>query len=169
MRVGIPTEIKDDEYRVAITPSGVRELTEHGHEVLIEVGAGDGSAIPDASTRPGRQIVPDADEVFGEAEMVVKVKEPQPVEIERLRPGQILFTYLHLAPDPELTGPAPIGRDRHRLRDGRADHGRTAAARADERDRRHDRDPGGRLHAREAARRARHPARRRARRRGRRT
>jgi alanine dehydrogenase len=104
MKVGVPTEIKDDEYRVAITPSGVRELTEHGHEVLIEAGAGDGSAIPDASYEAqGARIVPDADEVFGEAEMVIKVKEPQPVEVERLRPGQVLFTYLHLAPDPDLT------------------------------------------------------------------
>jgi alanine dehydrogenase len=104
MKVGIPTEIKDDEYRVAITPSGVRELTEHGHEVLIQAGAGDGSAIPDASYEAqGAGIVPDADEVFGEAEMVIKVKEPQPVEVDRLRPGQVLFTYLHLAPDPDLT------------------------------------------------------------------
>jgi alanine dehydrogenase len=104
MKVGIPTEIKDDEYRVAITPSGVRELTEHGHEVLIEAGAGDGSAIPDANYEAqGARIVPDADEVFGGAELVIKVKEPQPVEVERLRPGQVLFTYLHLAPDPDLT------------------------------------------------------------------
>ena len=100
----MPQEIKDDEYRVAITPSGVRELTEHGHEVLIEAGAGDGSAIPDASYEAqGARIVPDADEVFGGAEMVIKVKEPQPDEVERLRPGQLLFTYLHLAPDPDLT------------------------------------------------------------------
>jgi alanine dehydrogenase len=104
MKIGIPGEIKDDEYRVAITPSGVRELTEHGHEVVIEAGAGDGSAIPDASYEAqGAVIVPDADEVFGEAEMVIKVKEPQPVEVDRLRPGQVLFTYLHLAPDPDLT------------------------------------------------------------------
>ena len=104
MIVGVPQEIKDDEYRVAITPSGVRELTEHGHEVLIEAGAGDGSAIPDANYEAqGARIVPDADEVFGGAEMVIKVKEPQPDEVERLRPGQLLFTYLHLAPDPDLT------------------------------------------------------------------
>ncbi len=104
MKVGVPTEIKDDEYRVAITPSGVRELTEHGHEVLIETGAGDGSAIPDSSFEAqGARIVPDADAVFGEAEMVIKVKEPQPDEVERLRPDQVLFTYLHLAPAPELT------------------------------------------------------------------
>jgi alanine dehydrogenase len=104
MKVGVPTEIKDDEYRVAITPSGVRELTEHGHDVLMQRGAGEGSAIPDAEFEAqGARIVPDAEAVFGEAEMVIKVKEPQPVEIGMLRPGQVLFTYLHLAPDPELT------------------------------------------------------------------
>jgi alanine dehydrogenase len=104
MRVGVPTEIKKDEYRVALTPSGVRELTDHGHEVLVQAGAGEGSAISDADYEAqGARILPDADAVFAEAEMVVKVKEPQPVEVARLRPGQILFTYLHLAPDPELT------------------------------------------------------------------
>jgi alanine dehydrogenase len=104
MKVGIPTEIKDDEYRVAITPSGVREMSEHGHEVLIESGAGDGSAIPDMSFEAqGARIVPDAETVFAESEMVIKVKEPQPVEVERLRGDQVLFTYLHLAPAPELT------------------------------------------------------------------
>ncbi len=104
MKVGIPTEIKPDEYRVAITPSGVREITEHGHEVLIEKGAGAGSAILDSDYEAqGARIVPDSDSVFGEAEMVLKVKEPQPEEIEMLRPDQLLFGYLHLAPDPELT------------------------------------------------------------------
>jgi alanine dehydrogenase len=104
MRVGIPREIKEDEYRVAVTPAGVRELVEHGHEVLIEVGAGEGSAIGDADFEAqGARIAPDAAAVFGEAEMVLKVKEPQPAEIEMLREGQVLFTYLHLAPAPELT------------------------------------------------------------------
>ncbi|HXV05176.1 MAG TPA: alanine dehydrogenase [Solirubrobacterales bacterium] len=104
MRVGVPREIKTEEYRVAITPAGVRELVEHGHEVLIEAGAGEGSAIADAEFEAqGARFVPDAAAVFGEAEMVLKVKEPQPPEIEMLRPGQLLFTYLHLAPDPELT------------------------------------------------------------------
>jgi alanine dehydrogenase len=104
MRVGIPTEIKPDEYRVAITPAGVREMSEHGHEVLIQTGAGAGSAILDAEYESqGARIVPDAEAVFGEAEMVIKVKEPQPVEIEMLRSEQLLFTYLHLAPDPEQT------------------------------------------------------------------
>jgi alanine dehydrogenase len=104
MKVGIPAEIKPDEYRVAVTPAGVRELVEHGHEVLIEVGAGEGSSIEDtAFTAQGARIVADAAKVFGEAEMVLKVKEPQPREIEMLRQGQLLFTYLHLAPAPELT------------------------------------------------------------------
>ncbi|HET7053085.1 MAG TPA: alanine dehydrogenase [Solirubrobacterales bacterium] len=104
MIVGVPKEIKPDEYRVAITPAGVREMTEHGHQVLLEVGAGLGSAIADAEYESqGGCIAPDAAAVFGEAEMVLKVKEPQPAEIEMLRRGQLLFTYLHLAPDPEQT------------------------------------------------------------------
>ena len=104
MRVGVPQETKPDEYRVAITPAGVREMTEHGHEVLVEAGAGSGSAISDAEYEAqGARIVPGAASVFSEAEMVIKVKEPQPAEVEMLRPGQLLFTYLHLAPDPELT------------------------------------------------------------------
>ena len=104
MKVGVPCEIKPDEYRVAITPAGVREMAVHGHEVLIEAGAGEGSAIADADFEAqGACIVPDAATVFGEAKMVLKVKEPQPVEVEMLRSGQLLFTYLHLAPDPELT------------------------------------------------------------------
>jgi alanine dehydrogenase len=104
MKVGVPTEIKTDEYRVALTPSGVRELVDHGHEVVIQRGAGEGSAISDADYEgQGATILPDAEAVFGEAEMIVKVKEPQPVEVGMLRPGQTLFTYLHLAPDAELT------------------------------------------------------------------
>jgi alanine dehydrogenase len=104
MKVGVPTEIKPDEYRVAVTPAGVRELVEHGHDVLIQAGAGEGSAIADKQfEEQGARTVPDAAAVFGEAEMVLKVKEPQAVEIEMLRPGQLLFTYLHLAPDPEQT------------------------------------------------------------------
>src|SRR5688500_13239009 len=104
MRVGVPTEIKTDEYRVALTPSGVRELVEHGHEVLAQQGAGVGSAVlDDEDTAQGARIVPDAETVCAEADMVVKVKEPQPGEVAMLRPGQTLFTYLHLAPDAELT------------------------------------------------------------------
>ncbi|HEY2714838.1 MAG TPA: alanine dehydrogenase [Solirubrobacterales bacterium] len=104
MRVGIPTEIKADEYRVAITPAGVRELREHGHEVLVQAGAGEGSAIADAEFEAqGARIAPDAATVFAEAEMVMHVKELQAEEIAMLSPGQLLFTYLHLAPDPEQT------------------------------------------------------------------
>jgi alanine dehydrogenase len=104
VKIGVPTEIKADEYRVAITPAGVREMTEHGHEVLVEAGAGLGSAISDADYEAqGAKIVPDAGTVFAEAEMIIHVKELQPSEIEMLREGQLLFTYLHLAPDPEQT------------------------------------------------------------------
>jgi alanine dehydrogenase len=104
MKIGVPTEIKSDEYRVAVTPAGVRELTEHGHEVLVQAGAGEGSAIADGSYEAqGATIVPDAAGVFEAAEMILHVKELQPSEIEMLRPGQLLFTYLHLAPDPEQT------------------------------------------------------------------
>jgi alanine dehydrogenase len=104
MKIGVPREIKPDEYRVAATPAGVRELVEHGHEVLIEAGAGEGSAISDADFEiHGARTVAEAATLFAEAEMVIKVKEPQPVEVEMLHPGQLLFTYLHLAPDPVLT------------------------------------------------------------------
>jgi alanine dehydrogenase len=104
MRIGVPTEIKSDEYRVAVTPAGVRELTEHGHEVMVQAGAGEGSAIADSAYQAqGASIVPDAEGVFEAVEMVLHVKELQPEEIEMLRPGQLLFTYLHLAPDPEQT------------------------------------------------------------------
>ena len=104
MKIGVPTEIKSDEYRVAVTPAGVRELSEHGHEVLVQAGAGEGSAITDTSYEAqGATIVADAAAVFEAAEMILHVKELQPAEIELLRPGQLLFTYLHLAPDPEQT------------------------------------------------------------------
>jgi alanine dehydrogenase len=104
MKIGVPTEIKSDEYRVAVTPAGVRELSEHGHEVLVQAGAGEGSAISDSSYEAqGATIVPDAAAVFEAVEMILHVKELQSTEIEMLRPGQLLFTYLHLAPDPEQT------------------------------------------------------------------
>jgi alanine dehydrogenase len=103
MRIGIPTEIKTDEYRVAITPAGVRELSVRGHEVLVQAGAGDGSAMANDDFRAqGARIVEDADAVFAEAELVLKVKEPQPDEARKLHEGQTLFTYLHLAAEPEL-------------------------------------------------------------------
>jgi alanine dehydrogenase len=104
VRVGVPTEIKPDEYRVSLTPAGTRELVEHGHEVLVQKGAGDGSAIPDAEyVAQGAKILPDADAVWAEAELVLGVKEPLPEEYPRIRPEHVLFTYLHLAPDPDLT------------------------------------------------------------------
>jgi alanine dehydrogenase len=104
MKVGVPTEIKTDEYRVALTPTGVRELVDAGHEVVVQAGAGAGSAIDDSRyVEQGAAIVPDADAVFEEAQLIVKVKEPQAEEVARLRPHHTLFTYLHLAPDPELT------------------------------------------------------------------
>src|SRR5919108_307219 len=104
MKVGVPTEIKTDEYRVSLTPAGVRELVEHGHEVLIQSGAGVGSTIPDEEfTAQGARILPDAQSVFDEAELILGVKEPQPQEVAMLRPHHLLFTYLHLAPAPELT------------------------------------------------------------------
>jgi alanine dehydrogenase len=104
VKVGVPTEIKTDEYRVAITPAGVREMNEHGHTVLVQAGAGEGSAISDEEfAAQGAAIVPEAADVFAEAEMIIHVKELQAREIAMLRPGQLLFTYLHLAPDPEQT------------------------------------------------------------------
>jgi alanine dehydrogenase len=103
VRVGIPTEIKPDEYRVAITPAGVRELCSRGHEVLIQAGAGLGSALSDEQFQvQGASIVADAPTLFAAAELVLKVKEPQAVEVELLREGQTLFTYLHLAAEPQL-------------------------------------------------------------------
>jgi alanine dehydrogenase len=100
VKVGVPTEIKTDEFRVALTPSGVRELVDHGHEVVVQAGAGEGSAIGDDEYRAqGASLLPDAAAVFAAADMVVKVKEPQEAERKMLRSGQTLFTYLHLAPD----------------------------------------------------------------------
>ncbi len=104
MKVGVPTEIKPDEYRVALTPTGVRELVDSGHEVFVQSGAGEGSAIEDSRyTEQGATMLPDADAVFETAHMIVKVKEPLTEEVERLRPHHVLFTYLHLAPAPDLT------------------------------------------------------------------
>ena len=127
MKVGVPTEIKEDEYRVAITPAGVREMVEHGHEVLIQAGAGEGSAIADADyEEQGARTVADAavalrrgrDDPPGQGAAAGRDRDAAP--------GQLLFTYLHLAPDPEQTrGLHELGRDLRRLRDGR---GRPAAA-----------------------------------------
>jgi alanine dehydrogenase len=100
MLVGVPKEIKDNEFRVGIVPSTVRELTEKGHKVLVESGAGAGAGLPDSDYQAaGAVIARDADAIFGKAELIVKVKEPLAVERKKLRKDQILFTYLHLAPD----------------------------------------------------------------------
>jgi alanine dehydrogenase len=102
MRIGVPKEIKVHEYRVGLVPAGVRELTAAGHEVLVETGAGNGIGVDDAQFRAaGAAIAAHAPEVFERADLVVKVKEPQPAECRMLRSGQVLFTYLHLAADPE--------------------------------------------------------------------
>ncbi len=105
MKVGVPQEVKNHEYRVAMTPVGVHELSARGHEVLVQKGAGVGSQIPDSEyAAAGATLLDDADEVWGTADMVVKVKEPIAEEYHRLRDGLTLFTYLHLAADEPLTG-----------------------------------------------------------------
>jgi alanine dehydrogenase len=104
MRIGVPKEIKIHEYRVGLVPSSVLELVHHGHEVLVQTGAGLGAGLTDADyVAAGAKMVDSADQIFAEADMVVKVKEPQAEERKKLRPGQILFTYLHLAPDAPQT------------------------------------------------------------------
>jgi alanine dehydrogenase len=104
MRIGVPKEIKVLEFRVSMTPSVVAELTSRGHEVFVETKAGAGIGLDDETYRAaGAKVMATADEVFGAAEMIVKVKEPQPAEVARLRPDHILFTYLHLAADKGLT------------------------------------------------------------------
>jgi alanine dehydrogenase len=111
VRVGVPREIKDHEYRVGLIPAVVHALVDRGHQVVVEQGAGLGSGIADeAYANAGATILASADEVWKSAEMVVKVKEPLPPEYGRMQPGQVLFTYLHLAPLPELTD-ALLGRD----------------------------------------------------------
>jgi len=104
MRIGVPREIKNHEYRVGLTPASVRELVAHGHEVWVQAGAGAAIGLGDAQYQAaGARLAADAAEVFAQGEMIVKVKEPQPAEIALLREGQILYTYLHLAPDAALT------------------------------------------------------------------
>jgi alanine dehydrogenase len=104
MLVGLPKEIKNHEYRVGLTPASVRELTTHGHQVLVQTGAGAAIGLTDEQYKAaGATLAANAEEVFAKADMIVKVKEPQPQECAMLRPGQILYTYLHLAPDPEQT------------------------------------------------------------------
>lgn len=104
MLIGVPKEIKNHEYRVGLTPSSVRELVEHGHKVQVETMAGSGVGFADEDyVAAGASIAANASDIFATAEMIIKVKEPQKVEYEQLRPGQLLFTYLHLAPDPDQT------------------------------------------------------------------
>ncbi|HSP13654.1 MAG TPA: alanine dehydrogenase [Thermoanaerobaculia bacterium] len=104
MRIGVPTEIKDNEFRVGMTPSGVRDLTADGHNVLVQKGAGAGSGFADEEYKAaGAQILADADGVYSGADMIVKVKEPIEADLKRMKDGQLLFTYLHLAPVPDLT------------------------------------------------------------------
>ena len=103
MKIGVAREIKQDEYRVALTTAGVYELVHHGHEVVVEMGAGVGSAMSDDDYRAAGAGIADVDTVWSESELVLKVKEPLAGEWQRLSPGQILFTYLHLAAAPELT------------------------------------------------------------------
>jgi alanine dehydrogenase len=103
MRIGVAKEIKQDEYRVALTPAGASELRQHGHEVMVESGAGVGSAFPDSNYEAVGARIASVDDVWASADLVLKVKEPLPVEYDRLREGQILFTYLHLAADERLT------------------------------------------------------------------
>ncbi|MEV0467961.1 alanine dehydrogenase [Nocardia tengchongensis] len=104
MRIGVPREVKEQEYRVALTPAGAGELVRHGHEVLIEAGAGIGSGFPDAAyLEAGARTAPHADDVWGAAELVLKVKEPIAEEYPRMREGQVLFTFLHLAASRDCT------------------------------------------------------------------
>jgi alanine dehydrogenase len=106
MLVGVPKEVKNNEYRVGLVPASVRELVHHGHRVVVETRAGEGIGFTDEDYRAaGAEIAPEAESVFAKADMIVKVKEPQPAEYARLREGQVLFTYLHLAPDlPQTEG-----------------------------------------------------------------
>ncbi|WP_374334644.1 alanine dehydrogenase [Leeia sp.] len=104
MLIGVPKEIKNHEYRVGLTPAGTKELIRNGHQVMVQQHAGTAIGFADDQyVAAGAQIIPTAAEIFAKADMIIKVKEPQPVECQMLRPGQILYTYLHLAPDPEQT------------------------------------------------------------------
>jgi alanine dehydrogenase len=104
MLIGVPKEIKNHEYRVGMTPTSAKEAVRHGHQVWVQAHAGSGIGATDTDyVQAGAKIIPTAEEIFAKADMIVKVKEPQAVERKMLRPGQILYTYLHLAPDPEQT------------------------------------------------------------------
>src|SRR6059058_4724605 len=103
MKIGVAKEIKSDEYRVALTPAGARELVQRGHDVLVETGAGEGSAFADADYEAVGARAVSVDDVWSDSELLLKVKEPIEPEYERLRPGLVLFTYLHIAADERLT------------------------------------------------------------------
>ena len=104
MLIGVPKEIKNNEFRIGMTPGAVREAVHHGHQVLVETNAGQGIGFDDATyVAAGAKIADRAEDVFAKAEMIIKVKEPQPNECKMLSEGQLLFTYLHLAPDPTQT------------------------------------------------------------------
>ncbi|HMO70302.1 MAG TPA: alanine dehydrogenase, partial [Paracoccaceae bacterium] len=104
MLIGCPTEVKPQEYRVGLTPDAAREAVAHGHRVVVQAGAGLGAGFTDADyAAAGAEVAAEAAEVWAKADLIVKVKEPQATERAMLRPGQVLFTYLHLAPDPEQT------------------------------------------------------------------
>ena len=162
MLIGVPREVKTHEYRVGLVPGSVRELVHHGHEIVVESGAGAGIGFDDrAYEAAGARILASAAEVFAAAELIVKVKEPQPAEAALLRRDQILFTYLHLAADRELTlslirsGVVAIGYET--VTDAAR---RAAVAGADERGRRADVGAGGRALSRKGAGRDRRAARR---------
>ena len=171
MIVGVPREIKQDEYRVGMLPVGVEELSQAGHRVLVERGAGMGSGIPDEQYAVhGAEIVAGASELYGEAELVVKVKEPLPSEWPLLRRGQLLFTYFHFAADEQLTrGVLETGVFGHCLRDTRRPARRPAVPDSHERSGRQDEHSGGGEVPGTSAGRSRHPAGRRSRRPRRRT
>src|SRR6187551_2112963 len=103
MKIGVAKEIKPDEHRVALTLAGARELTQKGHEVVVEQSAGEGSSLPDAAYEAVGARIASVDDVWGRSDLVLKVKEPLPAEFDRLREGLILFTYLHLAAEEALT------------------------------------------------------------------
>ena len=166
MKIGVPAEVKNHEYRVAATPAGVHELVRHGHEVYIQRGAGLGSHLPDEDYLfAGAKILDTADEVWGQAEMILKVKEPIAEEYHRMRAGQVLFTYLHLAAGRDVhRRPARAAGHRHRLRDRPGRQHLAAAARPDVRGRGPAGPAGRRLQPDALQRRPRRAARRRARR-----
>ena len=160
MTIGVPKEIKDHEARVGLVPSGVTALREAGHQVVVQSGAGKGSSLPDEDySAAGANILPTAAEVWQQADLVIKVKEPQPSEYGYLRPDLLLFTYLHLAPLPELTEKLlRLQGQCDRLRDDSRKGRLAAAVDADERSGRAHVGPGRRAVSGSAQRRTRHSA-----------